>query len=444
MNLLKENVRTLYFKYLAAAFGSALISSIYSLVDMAVVGQSQGPNGTAALAVVAPLWNIIYSLGLLMGIGGSVLLSLVKGQKAGDRKQANAYFSASLIGSILLAAIAWAVLLCFETPLLLMFGADETLLDLARSYLVPVKFTFPLFLFNQMLAAFLRNDNDPSRATWAVVAGGVFNIVGDIVFVFPMGMGIFGAGLATALGAVVSFVLMMTHFFSKKNTLGLVKVHHLGSMLAKITVTGFSTFFIDIAMGILTILFNTQIMKYLGSDALAVYGPIINVSTIVQCCAYATGQAAQPILSINYGAHQVERIGQTLKYALYTTAFFSIFWTGLSLAYPEGYLYVFMKPTARILAIGPAIIRTYSLSFLLLPLNVFSTYYFQALMQPKTAFIVSVFRGVLISGALILILPHIAGPDSIWLAMPITELLIAFYVVWKMHSSTKALQADAA
>ncbi len=191
-----------------------------------------------------------------MGIDGSVLLSLVKGQKTGDNQKANTYFSASVMGSILLAAAAWAVLLWFETSLLRMFGADDALLDLARSYLIPIKFVFPLFLFNQMLAAFLRNDNDPARATWAVVAGGVFNVAGDILFVFPMRMGILGAGLAAALGAVISFVLMMTHFFSKKNTLGLVKVHHLWPILSKITVTGFSTFFIDIAMGILTILFN--------------------------------------------------------------------------------------------------------------------------------------------------------------------------------------------
>ena len=75
MNLLTDSIRPLYFRYLAAAFGSALISSIYGIVDMAMVGQYQGPDGTAALAVVAPVWNIIYSLGLLAGIGGSVLFS---------------------------------------------------------------------------------------------------------------------------------------------------------------------------------------------------------------------------------------------------------------------------------------------------------------------------------------------------------------------------------
>lgn len=76
MDFLHGNIRKIYFKYLAAAFGSAMITSIYSIVDMAMVGQYQGPDGTAALAVVAPVWNVIYSLGLLMGIGGSVIFSI--------------------------------------------------------------------------------------------------------------------------------------------------------------------------------------------------------------------------------------------------------------------------------------------------------------------------------------------------------------------------------
>ena len=107
-------------------------------------------------------------------------------------------------------------------------------------------------------------------------------------------MGIYGAGLATAIGSAISFVVMLTHFFSRRNTLRLIKPERLALKLHEITSTGFSTFFIDMAMGILTVLFNRQIMKYLGSDALAIYGPIIQVITFVQCCAYSVGQAAQP------------------------------------------------------------------------------------------------------------------------------------------------------
>ena len=129
-------------------------------------------------------------------------------------------------------------------------------------------------------------------------------------------MGVYGAGLATALGSAVSFLVMLTHFASRKNTLRLVKPKRLARKLWKITVTGFSSFFIDMAMGILTVLFNRQIMQYLGSDALAIYGPIINVSTFVQCCAYSVGQASQPIISTNFGAGKETRIRETLRYAL--------------------------------------------------------------------------------------------------------------------------------
>ena len=438
MDILTGKIRPLYFRYLSAAFGSALISSIYGIVDMAMVGQYQGPDGTAALAVVAPVWNVIYSLGLLMGIGGSVLFS---SQQGGGRPsgEENQYFTASVIGSVLLALFAWLGLICFEVPLLTFFGADETLLALAQDYLRPVKAVFPLFLFNQTLAAFLRNDKSPGLATAGVLSGGIFNVFGDYFFVFPCNMGVFGAGLATAMGAAVSFLVMLTHFRTRANTLRLVPVRGLGHRLGEISVTGFSSFFIDVAMGILTVLFNRQTMKYLGPAALAVYGPIINVSTFVQCCAYSVGQASQPIISTNFGAGKAARIRETLRLALWTVAFFGLFWTALSMACPDLYIRVFMTPTQEILDMAPAIIRTYALSFLLLPFNIFSTYYFQAILRPKTAFVVSVARGSVISGSLILVLPPLVGPDALWLAMPITELLTMLYAAAAIRRCTAAL-----
>ena len=388
MDLLRGNIKTLYFKYLSAAFGRALISSIYGIVDMARVGQYQGPDGTAALA--------------------------------------------------------WVGLILFERPLLMFFGTDETLLALAQRYMIPVKVVFPLFLFDQMLAAFLRNDGAPALATLGVLSGGIFNVLGDWFFVFPCDMGVYGAGLATALGSAVSFLVMLTHFASRKNTLRLVKPKRLARKLWKIAVTGFSSFFIDMAMGILTVLFNRQIMQYLGSDALAIYGPIINVSTFVQCCAYSVGQASQPIISTNFGAGKEARIRETLRYALWTVVFFGVFWTAPSVTCPNLYIRIFMSPTETILAMAPAIIRAYAISFLLLPFNIFSTYYFQAILQPKAAFIVSVARGLVISGALILMLPLLAGADSLWFAMPITELVTAVYAAACIRRYTARLDAKAA
>ncbi len=429
MDLTNGKIKKIYFKYLLAAFGSAMIVSIYSIVDMAVVGQYQGPNGTAALAVVAPIWNIIYSLGLFMGVGGSILFSAIRGKRDEDQKDANQYFTVSFIGAIVLSIIATLSIILFEKPILVFFGAsDEEILSLAISYLKPIKYVLPLFLFNQYLAAYLRNDNDPLLATVGVLSGGVFNVIGDIVFTFVLNMGIFGAGLATAIGSGISFVVMMIHFVRKTNTLKFVKIDNFWKKLWMISRTGFSTFFVDAAMGILTVLFNRQIMKYLGSDALAVYGPIITISTFVQCCAYSVGQASQPIISANYGAKKSERIKETLKFSLISAFAFALFWTILSLSVPNLYVKVFIKATDSILEIAPSIIRVYSLSFVLLPLNVFSTYYFQSILKPNIAFIVSILRGLVLSGALILLLPLIS-PSLIWYAMPLTELLTSVYVV---------------
>lgn len=439
MDLINGSIKKIYFKYLLAAFGSAMIVSIYSIVDTAVVGQYQGASGTAALAVVAPIWNIIYSLGLFMGVGGSILFSAIRGKKEEDQRDANQYFTLSFYGAIFFSVLSTLCIVLFEKQILTFFGAsDDEILSLSLTYLKPIKFVLPLFLFNQYLAAYLRNDNDPLLATLAVLSGGIFNIVGDIIFTFTLDMGVFGAGLATSIGSGISFVLMLIHFFKKTNTLRIVRCKDVFSKLWKISQTGFSTFFVDAAMGILTVLFNRQIMKYLGADALAVYGPILTISTFVQCCAYSVGQASQPIISINYGANRSDRIKETLKYSLITVTVFALFWTVLSLSAPTLYIKVFMKATDNILKIGPSMIRIYSISYLLLPLNIFSTYYFQSILKSKTAFIVSIMRGLVLSGTLILVLPLIK-PSLLWFAMPLTEFLTSVFVIWSIHKTLSKL-----
>ena len=122
--------------------------------------------------------------------------------------------------------------------------------------------------------------------------------------------------------------------------------------------------------------------------------------------------------SRNLGAKEWTRIRQTLRYALYAAAGFSLFWTMLTLAVPNGIVRVFMTPTESVLAVAPPIIRSYCISFLLLPLNIFSTYYFQALIYA---------------------LPALAAPGAVWFAMPITELIVAVFVVWRTVRYTRAL-----
>ncbi|MFQ7004385.1 MAG: MATE family efflux transporter [Ruthenibacterium lactatiformans] len=421
MDLLKGNVRQIYFRYLGAAFGSALISSIYGLVDSAMVGQYQGPEGTAALAIVAPVWNIIYSLGLLTGIGGSVLLSAARG--AGRQKEGNEYFTAALAGTVFFAAVSWLAIAFFDAPLLRLFGARDALLPLAQQYLLPSNSWCRCSCSTRCWRRSAQR-----RRAGACHGGGAggrrLQCVRRLLFVFTCDMGVFGAGLATAIGSGITFTVMLSHF-SRRCTLRPVRFRNAGTKLRQILTTGFSTFFLDIAMGILTMLFNRQILQGLGTDALAVYGVIVNVSTMVQCCAYSVGQAAQPILSACFGAGKWGRIRAALKYALMAAAFFSAVWTLLVFLFPNGFIRIFMSPTGDILRIAPAILRGYGVFFLLLPLNIFSTYYFQSLMKPRASFSVSVLRGLVLSGALIYALPALLGPGAVWFAMPVTEAVTA-------------------
>jgi len=129
-----------------------------------------------------------------------------------------------------------------------------------------------------------------------------------------------------------------------------------------------------------------------------------------------------------------------LKYAIGTAAVFGLLWTALAEFVPTLFVRIFMTPTEEILAIAPNIIRSYGISFLLLPFNIFSTYYFQALMKPTTSFIVSVSRGALISGILIYLLPALAGANAIWFSMPLTELVVAIYVITMIVKYKKQIQ----
>lgn len=437
MDILKGKIRPMYFKYLMAASGSAMVASIFGMVDAMMVGKYHGPSGNAALAVFNPLWAIMYSLGLLAGIGGSVLFANRRG--SGDEEDAQQYFTLSVLYGIVLSVIAMVGIGLFQKPLFRFFGADDELLFLAKQYLKPIFFAIPCCVFSNILSAFLQNDNNPTLATVAVIAGGIFNCFGDYVCVFMLDMGIFGAGLATAIGQYIGIFLMLTHFLRKGNTLKFVRPRSALRKIGNISVTGCSTAINDLAMGIIGILLNRQIMNYLGSDALAVYGVITQITAFAQCLAYGAGQAAQPIVSQNYGAGQHNRIKECLKYGIYTCAAMGVFWAAVMLAFPSAIMNFFMNPTPSVAAIAPGILRAYGISYLLLPFNLFATYYFQSLMKANISMIASLARGVVISGIFIVILPMIAGADSIWYAMLLTEMLVAMYGAWHMVRCTRSL-----
>lgn len=442
MDILTSKIRPMYFRYLAAVSGSAMITCIFGMVDAMMVGKYHGPSGNAALAVFNPIWSIIYCFGLLAGIGGSVWFAANRGK--GDEENAQQYFTLSILYGAAFSAIAMIGIGLFNEPFFRFFGADDELLVLVQKYLTPIFFAIPCCVFSNILSAYLRNDGNPALATKAVITAGIFNAFGDYFCVFKLNMGILGAGLATAVGQYIAIVIMLTHFITKKNTLRFVKPVCAANKLKDITVTGFSTGITDLAIGIIGILFNRQIMKYFGPDALAVYGVITQITVFAQCLAYGSGQAAQPIISQNYGAGQYGRIKECLKYGLYTCAGMGLFWALSVTLFPNAFVKFFMNPTPPVLEIAPGILRIYGISYLFLPFNLFATYYFQALMRPVISMSASLARGAIISGIMITILPIIFGAENIWFAMLITETLVAAFHLFYMVRCTKQLTATIA
>ncbi len=435
MDLLNGKIRPMYLRLLGTSVGSAIVTSVFGMVDAMMVGQYHGPEGTAALAIFIPVWSFIYSLGIMAGAGGSVLFAHSCGKR--ERDESDCYFTATLLFGALLAALSMAVLGLFDEPLLHFFGAkgDTRLVSMAQDYLKPVWFAIPACIFNMIQSSFLRNDGEPDLAMKAVLFGGLVNVAGDYIFVFVLDQGIYGAGFATALSLYATNLVMLTHYFKKRNTLRIVKVTAVFCRMRQIAAAGISAAVTDLSMGITTVLMNNQIMRLLGSDALAVYGVIAQFAPFVQSCACGVGQAVQPILSQNYGAGNKARIRECFRYGIYTSAIFGVVWfLGTEVA-PNALVHFFMSPTDSILTIAPPILRAYCSSFLLLTFNIFATYFFQALMDPQTSAVVSFGRGLILIGA-ILILPLLFGPHAIWWAMTVTEGLVALYcgAMIKQHS----------
>lgn len=433
--ILEGKTKPLYLKYLVASSGSAMVACIFGTIDGIMIGRYHGPSGSAAIAVFNPLWGLMFSLALLSGIGGSVLFANCRGK--GDEKNAQQFFTISIFLGVIFSVFVMLTVGLFQNELFRLFGADDELLYLCKQYLRPLLYAIPSCIFGSILASYLRNDDNPNLATLAVIIGGVFNCFGDYFCIFTLDLGIYGAGLATAIGQFIPVIIMLTHFARKRNTLRIVKPENPLKRIKSISLTGFSTAISDLAAGIICILFNRQIMSHLGTNALAVYGVLACVTAFVQCLAYGGGQAIQPLISQNYGAKNYGRIQKFFKYGLYTCIVMGIFWASLTMLFPNATVKLFMKPTAEVIKTAPAIIRAYGVSYLLLPFNIFATYYFQSVMQPRISMAASFLRGIVISGALVVILPRLFTPDSIWYSMLITELIVAVFCIYYMRKCNR-------
>ena len=402
---------------------SAMVMSIYSFVDTIAVGQSEGPAGAAAMAVITPLYGVLIFLGILCGVGGSVLYGNARGE--GKEEKANALFTAATGLMLFLILLVWIIFALFHQQIFTFFGADAELMPKVMEYARWLIWFLPVFILPTFISSFIRNDGAPGLAMAAVIIGGCVNIFGDWFFVFPLGLGMTGAAIATVLGTSVQVIIMCIHFFTKKCTLRIVKPNHVKPAICQTLGIGFGASILDLGTVILSIIMNNQIMRYGDTNALAVYGVVATITSLFQALYCGVGQAIQPIVSANCGAMQADRIKQVWKMALTTVIVLGIGFTAIGELFPTQIVRLFMDVTPEVLVAAPGIIRPFFLLFLFLGITVLATYHLQSIMHARMSMMVAVLRSVVISGLLIYILPLFVGVWGVWIAMPISELIVA-------------------
>lgn len=422
MDYLTSSTKALYRKYLIASLGSALVITIYSFVDTIAVGQSEGPAGTAAMAVITPIFGILAFFGILFGIGGSVLMNNAKG--AGNEEKGNAYFTTALILVVGFTVVTWVLFARFSKPILFFFGATQGTLPLVMRYVQWLIRCWPIFIFSTFIGAFVRNDNAPGLVMAGVISGGCFNIFGDWFFVFPLGMGMEGAAIATVLGTTLQCLILCSHLFRKCCGLKLAKPFRMGKAIRKIFVIGIGASLLDLGTVVLSTITNNQILRYGSEVELAIYGVMTTIAALVQAMYCGVGQAIQPLVSANFGGRQYGRVRQFLKMSVVTVLIMGVLFTVLAECLPVPIVQLFMDATPEVLAAAPNSMRLYSLLYLFLGFTVLSTYYLQSVMRDRASMAIGILRSLVVSGLLLYLLPLFWGINGVWLALPISECIV--------------------
>lgn len=422
MDLLKDDLKKLYLRFLLPSLGSAMVMSIYTLTDAIVIGKGVGADALAALSITTPLLCILMAMGILFGVGGSVQMSVHRG--TGNYEKANRYFTLSFFTLAVISLILWIIYGMGIQVLLSLMGANDTLYPYALAYMKYINMLLPVAVFSNYIAIFVRADGDPNRAMAGVLLGGATNIVLDIVFVFPLQMGSGGAALASVTGMIIQVIVGISHFFSSKNQLKFIRPKHVGSSIIQIIGNGIPSFFNEFANGFIVLLFNIQILKYCGDAALSVYSVVSNCVILFNSLFTGVGQSIQPIIATNYGAEKWNRIKKVRNMSFLTITVMGIVFSSSGILFPNGVCSIFMHTNKEISQIARTGLRVYFIAFIPMGFNLLTSYYLQSILSVKRSLFISLLRNVILSSAAILTFPLIFGGNSLWMVMPVVEGLV--------------------
>lgn len=424
----KEPVGRLFRKMFLPTLIGMISMVVLNITDGAFVGHGVGSDALAAVNIVAPLYMIVSGLGLMFGIGGSVVASIHLAK--GNTKAANINLTQSVLASVIVGVILGALVFAFQRETCLLFGCSEALIPLACSYIKWVALLTPFNMFGMTGMFMVRLDGNPKFAMGVNCSIAALNILLDYLLVFPLQMGLEGAAIATltAFGSgcipLMWFLLTRTktvHFRRLKLTRTSMELsaRNLGYQM-KIGVSGLLG---ELALASTIIVGNYVFIHYLGEDGVAAFSVGCYCLPIVFMVGNATVQSVQPIISFAHGMNDEGRLAGARRIAFGTAAVTGIvgmlfIWLGASLI-----AVTFMQPDCHAYELCRDGLPYYSPAFLFIAVNVVMTGYLQSIEEARKAMVFTILRGFLFSIPCFILLPMAVGSNGAWLALPLAEAL---------------------
>lgn len=432
-----RDIKSLLIKQAVPASIGILFMSVNILVDTIFVGQWIGSLAIAAVTVVLPMTFFISSLGMAVGIGGSSVLSRALG--SGNTEKAEKTLGNQIMMTLVLAISFVLLGVLFSDQMLLLFGAQGSIVPLAKEFFFPIIISVPFLALSMMGNAVIRAEGKAKFAMFAMIIPAFVNILLDILFIKYLNMGMFGAALATAISYFTCFVFILW-FFVYKSELRL-KWHHLRfhfPLVKEITSLSFVTFSRQGVVSILAIILNHTLYTYGGESSVVIYGIISRMLMFALFPVLGITQGFLPIAGYNYGANNHKRVRETIFISIkYAAIFATVMFVGI-LVFTKEIVGVFTTD-AFVIAETPSALRWVFAASPIIAIQLIGAAYFQAAGKAKKALFLTLSKQGFFLIPLVLLLPNFFGIFGAWIAFPISDVLSTIITYYFLNKEMKTV-----
>ncbi len=399
-----------------------VFSSVYSVVDGIFVSNFVGKTPFAAINLIMPFLMIFGALGFMLGTGGSALVAKTLGE--GDREKANRIFSMLVYLLIGTGVCLSALGVVYIRDIAVWLGADENMIEDCVAYALFILPVLPAFILQNAFQTFLVTAERPNMGLWITVGAGVTNILLDYLFIVVFGWGLKGAALATAISQSIGGIVPLVYFaLPNKSLLRLTRYYFDGKALLKTCTNGSSELVTNISMSVVTMLYNFQLMQYIGENGVAAFGVImyVNFIFISVFLGYSIGSA--PIVSYHFGAQNHSELKSLLRKSMAIIGVLGLALTAFAELLASPLASVFVGYDVELFALTRKAFMLYSLSFLLAGFNIYASAFFTALNNGIISAGISFSRTLIFEAGAVILLPLLFGIDGIWLSIVVAEMV---------------------